>query len=191
MEKSDNQRLEIFFKPGLISLDDLYSIRLKKKQKFSVSEIKYIFKFCIDFVLLMRKYGFVHNDIKPENLTLVIEDFNDKKKKSLRFIDLGLANDHLQTAGFTVRYFMSPLRKYQKDGEILTPVFANFDEKFKNEIFTVFRTLQDLMILDANDRRIVKHFLLPGLDNNPPLSMNDILVVQDIIEKEYYAEELK
>jgi hypothetical protein len=31
MEKSDNSRLEIFFKPGLISLDDLYSIRMKKK----------------------------------------------------------------------------------------------------------------------------------------------------------------
>jgi serine/threonine protein kinase len=43
----------------------------------------------------MRKYGFVHNDIKPENLTLVIENFGEQKKKSLRFIDLGLANDHL------------------------------------------------------------------------------------------------
>jgi hypothetical protein len=31
MEKSDNTRLEIFFKPGLISLDNLYSLRMKKK----------------------------------------------------------------------------------------------------------------------------------------------------------------
>ena len=43
----------------------------------------------------MRKYGFVHNDIKPENLTLVLEDFEDSSKKSLKFIDLGLANDTL------------------------------------------------------------------------------------------------
>jgi serine/threonine protein kinase len=43
----------------------------------------------------MKKYGFVHNDIKPENLTLKINNFKEKNKKSLRFIDLGLANDHL------------------------------------------------------------------------------------------------
>jgi serine/threonine protein kinase len=75
MEKHDNFRLEIFFKPGLISLDDLYNIRMTRNQKFSASEIKYVFKFCLEFVLLMRNYGFVHNDIKPENLTLVINDF--------------------------------------------------------------------------------------------------------------------
>jgi serine/threonine protein kinase len=81
MEKCDNARLEIFFKPGLISLDDLYNIKMKKKEKFSPSEIKYIFKFCIEFVLLMRKHGFVHNDIKPENLTLILEDFENTEKK--------------------------------------------------------------------------------------------------------------
>jgi serine/threonine protein kinase len=81
MEKCDNTRLEIFFKPGLISLDDLYNIKMKKKEKFSPSEIKYIFKFCIEFVLLMRKHGFVHNDIKPENLTLILEDFENTEKK--------------------------------------------------------------------------------------------------------------
>jgi hypothetical protein len=31
MEKSDNLKFEIFFKPGLISLDDLYNLRMKKK----------------------------------------------------------------------------------------------------------------------------------------------------------------
>jgi serine/threonine protein kinase len=50
---------------------------MKKNQKFSASEIKYIFKFCTEFVLLMRKNGFVHNDIKPENLTLILEDFEN------------------------------------------------------------------------------------------------------------------
>jgi hypothetical protein len=36
---------------------------------------------------------------------------------------------------------MSPLRKYQSEEGILTPIFKDFDEKFKNEIFTVFRTI--------------------------------------------------
>jgi serine/threonine protein kinase len=93
MEKHDNFRLEIFFKPGLISLDDLYNLRITRKEKFSVSELKYIFRFCLEFVFLMRKSGFVHNDIKPENLTLVIENFEFSTQKSLRFIDLGLANN--------------------------------------------------------------------------------------------------
>ncbi len=58
-----------------------------------MKEIKYILKFCLEFVLLLRKQGFVHNDIKPENLTLIIENFDFNTKKSLRFIDLGLANN--------------------------------------------------------------------------------------------------
>jgi hypothetical protein len=45
--------------------------------------------------------------------------------------------------------------------------------------------------MNSSDPRIEKHFLLPGINNNPLLTMNDILIVQDIIEKEYYSEELK
>lgn len=66
----------MFFKPGLISLDDFYNIKMKKEdKKFKSFELKYIFKFCIEFVLLLKKHNFGHNDIKPENLTLVVEDF--------------------------------------------------------------------------------------------------------------------
>ena len=94
----------------------------------------------------MKKYGYVHNDIKPENLTVILEDLENTEKKNLRFIDLGLANDTLQCSGFTVRYFMSPMRRYlDKDG-IKIPIFSDFDEKYRNEMFTVFRTIQDLMI---------------------------------------------
>jgi serine/threonine protein kinase len=114
----------------------------------------------------MRNYGFVHNDIKPENLTLILEDFENTEKKSLRFIDLGLANDTLQCSGFTVRYFMSPMRKYLNKDGIVTPIFSDFDEKYRNEMFSVFRTIQDLMITDSTDPRIEKHFLLPGINNN-------------------------
>jgi hypothetical protein len=32
---------------------------------------------------------------------------------------------------------------------------------------------------------------LPGVNNNPQLTMKDIMIVQEIIEKEYYAEEIK
>lgn len=62
---------------------------------------------------------------------------------------------------------MNPLRKYQKKNNITVPIFDNLDQKFRNEIFTVFRTIQDLMILNSNDHRIQKHFLLPGINNKP------------------------
>jgi hypothetical protein len=44
-------------------------------------------------------------------------------------------------------------------------------------MYSVFRTIQDIMILNTNDKRIEKHFLLPGINNNPLITMNDIMIV--------------
>lgn len=93
-----------------------------KGNKFSPAELRYIFKFSLKFVLLMRKYGLVHNDIKPENFTIVLGDFDDKKKKELRIIDLGLSNDSIDVPGFTVKYYMNPLRKYKSEGGRHIPI---------------------------------------------------------------------
>jgi hypothetical protein len=46
------------------------------------------------------------------------------------------------------------MRKYKKINEIITPIFDNFDEKFRNEMYSVFRTIQDIMIINMNDKRI-------------------------------------
>ena len=63
------------------------------------------------------------------------------------------------------------------------------DEKFKNEVFTVLRTMQDLMITDLANETMAKHFALPGHAGNPPLTMNDLFKTHEIIEKEFYREE--
>jgi serine/threonine protein kinase len=122
-------------------LDELYKERVGSGKKFSPGELKYVFKFSLKFVLLMRRYGLVHNDIKPENFTIVLGNFDDKKKKELRIIDLGLSNDSTNVPGFTVKYYMNPLRKYKSEGGRYLPIIQTMDEKFKNEIFTVLRTI--------------------------------------------------
>lgn len=43
----------------------------------------------------MRKYGFTHNDIKPDNLVLTNKNDN-LEKKFIKFIDLGVANSSLK-----------------------------------------------------------------------------------------------
>jgi serine/threonine protein kinase len=63
---------------------------LKQKKKFPPSDILYLFKFSIEFILILKSIGLVHNDIKPEIYSIVMT--KDGKKK-LRFIDLGEFNN--------------------------------------------------------------------------------------------------
>ena len=55
----------------------------------SPNNFKLIFKFLINVVLDLRQYGFVHSDIKPENIQICF-DSKDKNKIILKMIDMGL-----------------------------------------------------------------------------------------------------
>ena len=48
------------------------------------------------------------------------------------------------------------------------------DEKFRNEIFTVLRTMQDLMITELDNPIIAEHFSSPGHAGKPKLTMDDL-----------------
>ncbi len=54
-------------------------------------------------IFYLKDKGFVHNDIKTQNICLTPFDGNNqiKHKKSIRFIDLGESNCDPQTLGFT------------------------------------------------------------------------------------------
>ncbi len=60
----------------------------------------------------MKEIGFVHNDIKTDNYTIVQGEKDNVF--TLRMIDLGEANNKPQSVGFTPLYFMNPLRKKYK-----------------------------------------------------------------------------
>ncbi len=45
--------------------------------------------------------------------------------------------------GYTPEYFNNPLREYDGEGRI---VIRSEDERFKNEFYTVIRTLQRLVV---------------------------------------------
>ena len=65
----------------------------------SSQNLKYIFKRVANFILLLKDYGFVHNDIKLEN-AMICDDLKNEndipnEKKSLKMIDLGSLNNHL------------------------------------------------------------------------------------------------
>lgn len=64
---------------------DLIDEKLRKNEKLCGNDLKYIFKFLVQFVLLLKEYNYVHNDIKTENLVLVKKneknDYSDKNNK--------------------------------------------------------------------------------------------------------------
>lgn len=72
----------------------------------------------------MKVKGYVHNDIKTDNYTILL---NELGKKELRFIDLGEFNNKLQSGGFTQKYYLNPNRKIEKLKGDFFPIFENMD----------------------------------------------------------------
>jgi hypothetical protein len=56
----------------LCSLDDFYKEKRRQNLKYTANDLKYIFAHAIKMVLLLREKGFVHNDIKTQNICFVI-----------------------------------------------------------------------------------------------------------------------
>jgi serine/threonine protein kinase len=71
-------------------LEDLYKEKCKRNLRFESEDILYIFKKSIEFILLLKEKGFVHNDIKPSNYSIIL---NEKRIKEIRLIDMGEFNN--------------------------------------------------------------------------------------------------
>ena len=75
--------------------------------------MKYIFKRITNFILLLKDYGYVHNDIKLDN-AMICDDLkgeNDtpNERKCLKMIDIGPCNNYLYYEGeITTNYFRQP-----------------------------------------------------------------------------------
>ena len=92
---------------------------------------------------MMRQYGLVHNDIKPENI-LVVDD-PTMKRKVLKLIDFGGANNKLIIeGGYTEEFYLNHTAKSDDSSKILK--FNDMDEKYENEMFSVARTMQNILM---------------------------------------------
>ena len=139
MIRCDHQDMKIFFTPGMCSLRQL----IDQGVEFTQEDIIYIFRFLVEFVMMMKKYGYVHNDLKPENI-LVVEN-PQTRRKELRIIDFGGANKKLTAqGGYTTEYYLNPLQ-HREEGKEIVLKFESMQHKAQNDIFSVVRTIQAIM----------------------------------------------
>jgi serine/threonine protein kinase len=96
-------------------------------------------------MLLLTEQKYCHSDIKPENVTLV--QVQGDNRYLAKVIDFGeLSRDQLVQNTFTPNYFVNPMREYDSQNSL---IFKNIEERLKNEFFTIVRTMQRLMIKES------------------------------------------
>ncbi len=96
-------------------------------------------------MLILSEQKCCHSDIKAENVTLVqVQGDNRYLVKVINFGEL--SRDELVQNKFTSNYFVNPMREYDSNNSI---IFRNIEDRFKNEFFTIVRTMQRLMIKES------------------------------------------
>ncbi len=96
-------------------------------------------------MLLLGEQKYCHSNIKPENVTLVQVQGNNKYlTKLINFSEL--SRDQLVQNTFTPDYFLNPMREYDSKNSM---IFQNIEDRLKNEFFTIVRTMQRLMIKES------------------------------------------
>ncbi len=96
-------------------------------------------------MLLLGEQKYCHSDIKPENITLV--QVQGDNRYLAKVIDYGeLSRDKLERNTFTPNYFLNPMREYDPQNSM---IFQNIEDRLKNEFFTIMRTMQRLMIKES------------------------------------------
>jgi hypothetical protein len=88
-------------------------------------------------MLLLSEQEYYHSDIKPENITLVqVQGDNRYLAKVINFGEL--SRDELVQNTFTPNYFFNPMREYDSKNSM---IFNNIEDRLKNEFFTIVRTM--------------------------------------------------
>jgi hypothetical protein len=96
-------------------------------------------------MLLLGEQKYCHSDIKPENITLVqVQGDNRYLAKIINFSEIS-RDQHVENT-FTPNYFLNPMREYDSKNNI---IFKNIEDRLKNEFFTIMRTMQRLMIRES------------------------------------------
>jgi hypothetical protein len=98
-------------------------------------------------VLLLSEQKYCHSCIQPENVTLV--QVQGDNRYLAKIIDFGeLSRDELVQNTFMPNYFLNPMREYEYNSQS-SIIFRNIEDRFKNEFFTIVRTMQRLMIRES------------------------------------------
>jgi serine/threonine protein kinase len=124
----------IHFVAGQISL---YTLKQVKDFEFTDQQLVHIFSRLLEFMLLLGEQKYCHSDIKPENVTLV--QVQGDNRYLAKVVDFGeLSRDQLLQNTFTGDYFLNPVREYDSTNSL---IFQNIEDRLKNEFFTIVRTM--------------------------------------------------
>jgi hypothetical protein len=97
-------------------------------------------------MLLLGEQKYCHSNIKPENVTLV--QVQGDNRYLAKVVDFGeLSRDELVQNIFRPDYFLDPMREYNSQNSL---IFRNIEYRLKNEFFTIVRTMQRLMIKESH-----------------------------------------
>jgi hypothetical protein len=88
-------------------------------------------------MLLLSEQKYFHSCIRPENVTLV--QVQGDNRYLAKVTDFGeLLRDQLVQNTFTPNYFLNPFREYDSKNSL---TFKNIEDRLKNEFFTIVRTM--------------------------------------------------
>jgi serine/threonine protein kinase len=103
----EDERLTIHFAAGQTSL---YTLKKTKGFEFTDQQLVHIFSRLLEFMLLLGGQKYFHSDIKPENITLV--QVQGDNRYLTKVVDFGeLSRDELVQNTFTPNYFLNPMRE--------------------------------------------------------------------------------
>jgi hypothetical protein len=124
----------------------LYTLKKVKGFEFTDQQLVHVFSRLLEFILLLGEQKYCHSDIKPQNITLVqVQGDNRYLAKVVDFTEL--SRDELVQNAFTPNYFLNPMRDYNSQNNL---IFRNIEDRLKNEFFTIVRTMQRLMTKESH-----------------------------------------
>ncbi|KRX01324.1 WD40-repeat-containing domain [Pseudocohnilembus persalinus] len=174
MESFNDEKLSIYFKQGLCSLDAFVKKRCELNVRWGKDELIYIFMYLINFVFFMYENNYFHGDLKPQNIILeYLSDLNESnvdfepqqterivnEQLQLKIIDFSGATDNFESQqSFTPLYF----NNYNNVQKLVhfTPFFKSKNDRLKNEIYTVLRVFQSICVYGQQDENIIYKFKL-------------------------------
>jgi serine/threonine protein kinase len=116
------------------------SQRRRRGDYFSLSEVREFVCSMVCFFAKMQRKGYMHRDIKPDNILL------SRCKQKYKIVDFGFAiklnHYSTQNVAGTMEYVSPKLRVKFKDNSIMVE-----GHTFKDDVYSFGKTLLELMLL--------------------------------------------
>lgn len=145
------------------TLAELMRTRRRKNDYFSKAELREFLSAMIPFFAKMQRKGYMHRDIKPDNILLVKNAYN---KLEYKVGDFGFAiklNAYsTQNVAGTMEYVSPKLMVKFKDNKVIVP-----GHNFKDDVYSFGKTLHEYMMLECNEKTLMEK---KTLDCNPRYS---------------------